>query len=428
MYRSNFLLVLLLFFCCPLIYCNTAGEPVYTNKETLYSTKSGRPIGELSVSIEAKSTDRSNNEWYLIIGSKNSEILESKGENVSLWVFGRRISAVNLKKELKNKDYPVEIKDFNQFMPFCENGIRFELKDREEIKRQTQLSFHINASPGEKITLRLVFYLSSKDKKKTIIDDEAKLKIEFVVPGPSSGKAAATGSGSGNAKGNDGGGEEVLLTEKIDYEAAAKIKEEKEAEEKKQEQEQKEDRDKKISLVNSFIADRTVEINSLSDEVDLLLSDTKNKVEERKIDSLDIIAVELKKKVDYWENGYKDILLTDESIHDKFAKFSTSHSLTTKKLEDLRLQQDPLNKWLSFFKNNKLLSIGIAVGIIILGVVLAKLGKKILAFIKKSFTQMKNKRKTRKMMKKQLNEMEKMKENERLRKFESIDINELDEI
>ena len=421
--KSKIILVLFFLYLCQFIFCNTTGEPAYTKKETLYSTKNGSPIGELSVKIEARNSDKNNNEWFLILGSKNNEILDSKGDDRSLWIFNKKVSANNLKKELKNKDYPIDIKDFTQFMPFCENGIRFDLKDWDEIKRQTQLSFYINASPGEKITLRLVFYSSSQDKKKTIIDDEAKLKIEFVVPDPSVKKKATSND-------NGGEGEVISLTEKIDRDAAAKIKEEREAEAEAEaaKQEQEENRGQKLALVNSFITERNKEINSLHDEVDFLLKDFKDKVEESKIDSLEIIADELKKKVDYWENGYSDILLTDESVHDKFAKFGTSHTITTKKITELKLQQNKLNNWISYIKQNWLLSIGIAAGVIILGLILIKVGKKLIELIKKFFTQTLNNFKTKKQNKKQQKQMEERKKNERQRAFESIDINELDEI
>ena len=420
MVKSKIILVLFFLYLCQFIFCNTTAEPAYAKKETLYSTKNGSPIGELSIKVEAKNSGKNNNEWYLIIGSKNNEIIESKGEDKSLWIFNKRVSANNLKRDLKNRDYPIDIKDFSQFMPFCENGIRFDLKDWEEIKRQTQLTFYINASPGEKITLRLVFYSSSKDRKKTTIDDEAKLKIEFVVPDPSAKKEVTSND-------NGGGNEVISLTEKIDREAAAKIKEEREAEAETAKQEQEEDRGQKLALVNSFITERNKEINSLQEEVDLLIN-SKEKVEESKIDSLEIIAEELKKKVEYWENGYTDILLTDESIHDKFAKFGTSHSITTKKIDKLKLQQNQMNKWLSFIKNNQLLSIGITTGVIMLGIILIKFGKKLFEKIKKSFTQMVNKIKMKRRLKKQLKLMEKSKKDERLKDFESIDINELDEI
>jgi hypothetical protein len=126
MRHYKFILTLFLICFCQFCFCKTTGVPVFTKKETLYSTKSGKSLGEVSISVEAKKADKNNNEWYLIIGSNNSEIIDSKGDDKSLWIFNKRTNANDLKKELKNKDYPIEVKDISQFMPFCENGIRFD--------------------------------------------------------------------------------------------------------------------------------------------------------------------------------------------------------------------------------------------------------------------------------------------------------------
>ena len=429
MRHYKFILTLFLFCFCRFCFCNTTDGPVFAKKETLYSTKSGKSLGELSISVEAKSAGKNNNEWYLIIGSNNSEIIDSKGDDKSLWIFNKRTNANDLKKELKNKDYPIEVKDISQFMPFCENGIRFDIKDWEEVKRQTQLTFFLNASPGEKITLRLVFYYSSRDKKRTTIEDEAKVKLDFILPDPSKPSSSANAAGSAAGRNDAGKDDDVIsLTEKIDYDALKKEKEEKEKEESLNKEQEEKDRGNKVNLVNAFITERNEDIASLQNEVNILLANQDNKVEEGKIDSFVIVLDELKKKVDYWEKGYTEILLTEISIHDKFAKFSTAHGITAKRIDELRLKQNQLNNWLSFLKNNWLLSIGVAAGSLILLVIMYKLGKWLFSFVKRYISQARNKVKIKNHLKKQLKTKQKMDKKERNKDFDNIDINELHEI
>ncbi|MDR0796824.1 MAG: hypothetical protein LBE79_12385, partial [Tannerella sp.] len=169
--------LIILFLLCSLDVA--AQTTVFSKKETLYSTKNGSPIGDLLLSIEPKSVNANNNEWVLIIGDRGNNFFESRNER-TLWIFNKKVKATDFRRDMRSRDYPVEIKDLSDFMPFCENGIRFDLKDWEELRKQTQVSFFINASPGQKVTLRLVFYASSQDsRRRTTIDDEAKVRIDF---------------------------------------------------------------------------------------------------------------------------------------------------------------------------------------------------------------------------------------------------------
>ena len=420
MNKSKFLLALFLLCFCQFCFCNTTGEPVFTKKETLYSAKNGSPIGDLTLSIEAKSTNAKNNEWYLIIGDKsNNNIINSSDDSKTLWIFNKKTNANGFRRDLRNRDYPIEVRDISEFSPFCENGIRFDLQEWEEIRKQTQLSFYINASQGETVTLRLVFYTSSKDKKRTLIEDEARVRLEFVVP-----DLAALAKKNATEQQD---GELISLTEKIDYEEVAKIKAERAAADSIKQLEE-EDRGQRISLLNSFITERNFEIYSIQGEVDELLVDKKNKVESFKIDSFETVIDELKKKVDYWEKGYTDILLTDESIHDKFSKFSTAHSLTSRKLAELKQQQNPLSGAMKFAQDNWLLTIVIGIGgLIFLKIMyslLSKLKSKVNGAIKKKVNNMKTKSKDKKQQK----AMKKKEKSDTQKDFESIDISDLDQI
>ena len=417
MYRSKFILTLCLLFYAGFCFCHTMASPVYNKKETLYSTKNGSAIGDLLLSIEPKNANANNNEWLLIIGDK-SKFFDSRTER-TLWIFNQKTNANAFKRDLRNRDYPVEVKDLSEFMPFCENGIRFEIKDWEELSKQTQVSFFINASPGQKVTLRLIFYVSSRDKKRTTIDDEAKVKIEFEIPDPvvvaQQIKAAQEA-------------ELISLTEKIDYEAVARQREARR--EDSLLQAEAADRGQRAALLNSFIIDRNRDVGLLQEEVNVLLADKKSKVETFKIDSLETVINEMKKRVDFWENGYADILLTEESIYDKFTKFRIAHTATSKKIEELKQQQAPFGFILAFIQNNILLSIGGGIVGLFLLKILYSLGKKMISKIKSLIMQKINKAKTdaKKKLRDEPKKWKKKKKKELDDEFENIDINDLAEI
>jgi hypothetical protein len=338
------------------------------------------------------------------------------------------VNASDFRRDMRSRDYPVEIRDISEFMPFCENGIRFELKDWEELRRQTQVSFFINASPGQTVTLRLVFYASSQDnRRRTTIDDEAKVRIDFEIPD----LAALAKQQTAVPAAAQQEGELISLTERIDPAAAARLREAQQQEEALLQAEGA-NRGQRIALLNSFINERNRETTELQNEVNELL-DNKAKVDEFKIDSLELVADEIRKKVDFWENGYADILLTEEGIHDQFTRLRLALTATSKKIAELKQQQNPFNGVITFVKNNLLLSIGGGIVGLFLLKFLSKMVKKTTSMIKgkikskiskaKSDAKNKAKQQTKKWMK-----MKKKKKQEFDEEFENIDINDLAEI
>ena len=330
---------------------------------------------------------------------------------------------------MRSRDYAVEVKDINDFSIFCENGIRFELKEWEELRRQTQVSFFINASTGQQVTLRLVFYASSQDRRRTTIDDEAKVRIDFVVPDPSA-RASTSTSAAGSAPAPEG--ELISLTERIDPATAAQLRKQKEEEDALLQSETA-NRGERTVLLNSFITDRNRDILLLQEEVNELLADKKTKVEGFKIDSLVTIAEEMKKRVDFWETGYADILLTEEAIHDKFTRFRLAHTATSKKIDELKQQQLPFSEVWDFIKNNILLSLGIGIGGIFFLKFFMKMLKRLTSMIKGAIKSKINKMKSdakNKVKQQPKKWLKKQKKNEKKfdDEFENIDINDLAEI
>jgi hypothetical protein len=420
-FRSLFMVFLLCL--CGLCFGNPTQAPVYSKKETLYSTKNGSAVGNLLLSIEPKTA----NEWVLTIGDRGNNFFESRNEK-TLWIFNKRTTANDFRKEMRNRDYPVEVRDINEFSLFCENGIRFELKDWEELRRQTQVSFFINASPGQNVTLRLVFYASSQDsRRRTTIDDEAKVRIDFVVPNPS---ASATGNANTATSAREG--EVISLTERIDPAVAEQLRRAR-LEEEALSQAEGASREQRLVLLNTFLNERNREITKLQEEVDMLLADRKTKVDAFKIDSLELVAEELKKKIDFWENGYADILLTVEAVHDRFTRLRLSLTAASRKVDELKQQQNPFYSVMVFVQNNLVLSIGGGiVGLIFMGLFM-KLGKKLISKIKSKIKSKINKMKSdaknkAKQQPKKWLKGKKKKEKSFDEEFENIDINDLAEI
>jgi len=382
MFRLKIRFAFLLFLFSQVCFVLKADESFFTKTETLYSVKNGNSIGDLQFNIEIKSIDANPKAFYLIIGDKGNDIVGS-GENMkTLWIFNKNVNASDLKKDLKSKDYPLDVKDIREFVPFCENGIRFDLKDWEEIKRQTKFPFYINASSGDKIALRLHFYIASKTKKRTIIEDEAKIKLEFTIPSALKEKKQE--------------GDVISLTERAGNLSAEEIQKQ-QADSLKQAQEN--ERIQRTNAVNVFITEKNKEITSLLDEINRLASAKDAKISKNTIDSLGTVAEELRKKVDYWDKGYTDILLNDESLQDKFTKFNTDQSTISKKLENLSQQQAEKKNWMIY--------VGVGLGVLMLGGMFSM--------------QIWNMAKMKRQLRKQQKMMDK-------RAFESIDINELDKI
>ena len=424
MYKSKVILLTLLLLCIA-VYClgQTTQDIVYTKKETLFSTKNGSAIGDVQLSIAPKTATQANNEWLLIIGSQGGKFVDARNET-TLWIFSKQMNANQLRRDLRNQDYTLEVRGFNEFMPFSENEIRFTLKEWEELRRQTPVSFSVNASPGEKVTLRLVFYTATADRRRTTIEDEAKVRIEFEIPDLSSRRSQTQQSGVGSGQ----EGEVISLTERIDPAAAAAARLNAQNEESFDEG----NRGERMALVNSFIAERQREINALQDEVNAML-DQKEKVSESFLDSLYTIANEMKNRVDFLENGYSDILLSAEDVHDRFSKFRIAHTLTLKKIDELKDQQNPLSSILAFIKLNPLLSLGGGAGGFFILMLLQKLIKKMIAKGKSKVKQQMGKMKSDAMKKakepKKWMQRKKKKESDNDNdELNSIDINDLAEI
>ena len=352
--RTIRLLLFFLFFSgC---FSATAGDIIFSSKETLYSTRTGKSLGELSLSVEVKSLDTNPKEFYLVIGNRSGDIIEGTGTSRTLWIFNRNISLNEFKRELKNNDYSLDIKNFSEFVSFSENDVKFEMKNWAEILKQTKYTFFTDAALGTEITLKLHCYTATKEKKKSTLDDDARLTLVFRLP--ATNKPAATGKQETISP------SERVVPQVQGQETGQAEKDKKEEEEKKKEEEERKlaqaqeaERIQRTNDLNVFITTKNKEIASLLNEIEELSKDKKSTV--KTFDSLELVVNEMRKKVDYWDKGYTDILLKEEAIQDKFMKFGSDHTIALKMLAEAKQNRTGLPPWL--------MPLGMGAGIFLLG-------------------------------------------------------------
>jgi len=400
--RNIRLLLFFLFFSgC---FSATAGDIIFSSRETLYSTRTGRSLGELSFSVEVKSLDASPKELYLIIGERSGDIIEGTNTSKTLWIFNRNISLNEFKRELKNNDYSLDIKNFSEFVPFSENDVKFELRNWAEILRQTRYSFFTDADLGAEVTLKLHCYTATKDKKKSTLDDGARITLVFRLPATNNPVAA------GNS-GVIGQSERVLQGQEMGQTEAGKKDEEdkKEEEARKLAQAQEAERIERTNDLNVFITVKNKEIASLLDEIEELSKDKKSTV--KTFDSLELVVNEMRQKVDYWDKGYTDILLKEEAIQDKFMKFGSDQTTALKMLAEAKQSRTGLPSWLA--------PLSMGAGIFLLGAM----------FLMQVLGRIKAKKQMLKAMQGNVGKLqtkaEKIKGKPKVKEIDTIDINDL---
>ena len=84
----------------------------------------------------------------------------------------------------------------------------------------------------------------------------------------------------------------------------------------------------------------------LLNEIEQLPGKLSRKERAKKIDSLELVANEMKKRVDYYDTGYTDILLKQEAIQTKFTSFTSDHTTALKLLTEKREQLSAFSKLL----------------------------------------------------------------------------------
>jgi len=398
--RAIRLLLLFLFFPVGCLFA-AAGDIIFSSTETLYSTRTGRSLGELSLSVEVKSLDTNPKELYLIIGNKSGDIIEGTKDGKTLWIFNRDISLNEFKRELKNNDYTLDIKNFREFAAFSENDVKFEMKNWAEILKQTKYGFSTDAALGAEITLKLHCYTATKDKKKSTLDDDAVITLAFRLP--ATNKPAATNQPV--AISPSAGASQAQAQAQ---EAAGQSEEEKKKKEEEEAKRQAEaERIQRTNDLNEFITIRNKEIASLLNEIEELSKNKKSTV--KTFDSLELVVNEMGKKVDYWDKGYTDILLKEEAIQDKFMKFGTDKTVALKMLTEAKQNRTGLPGWLA--------PLAVAAGIFMMGAM----------FVMQIVSRIKAKKQMLKAMQAQGIKVptKEKKKKEKVKEIDTVDINDL---
>lgn len=312
-----FLFVFLVFFISSL-----SADPFYSGEIALYSSRTGKLITNLSYSVEVNSSDTPE-DYLLTIGNK-AGIKGDKGEKLSLWVFGRKIDA----QQFAKRNSSTEVDDIYLFDSFCQSSkVRFTIPSARRIENIAVIPFDVNdADPGAKIDLVCTVYIAAHKKKKIIINDEAQLKIDFVLPSQTV---------------RDKEGKLIVLDVDKNVNSTTPLTPE-EIEEQKQFKEDSIQK-AKIKQLHVFISEVNNEMTGLNTRIDNLLES--KTYEMSQVDSLENLANVLKKKVDFQEQGNIALFPSDESLVNSFTDFSSKYSETIKKIGELKIPPAKRN-WL----------------------------------------------------------------------------------
>lgn len=355
-------------------------EPFFTGEEKLYSSRTGKLITTLNFSVEVNPSERSEN-YLLTIGNK-AGITGEDGAKLSLWIFNKKMDA----KTFANKNSNIDVNDIHLFDPFSSNrNVKFSISNARKIENIAVIPFDVNAGPGDKVELICSIYIASQKKKKTIIEDEAQVKISFDLP-----YQIVRESGRG--------GEVVTLEIDKDLNPVAELT----PEELEEEKQMREDSimQAKIQQLDFFISEKNKEIDELYVVIDSLVQ---GKVYDKtKIDSLENLVNILKKKVDLQEMGNVSLFPNDEVLVNKFTEFSSRYSEIIRKIEELKTPPA---------KKNWLMIIGVASMIVMFASML----------ILQIWNQVKSKRQQRKMKK----EMEEANKKAKLDSLNSGDLGKI---
>jgi hypothetical protein len=329
-----------------------------------------------------------------------------------LWIFNRNISLNEFKRELKNNDYSLDIKNFNEFISFLVFDVKFELKNWAEILKQTKYTFFTDAALGAEITLKLHCYTATKDKKKSTLDDDARITFAFRLPATNKPAANQPAAGTTAASTTASTREPEISSPSgtaPQMQETGKTEEDKEAEARKLAQAQEAERIQRTNDLNVFITVKTKEIAALLGEIEELSKDKKSTV--KTFDSLELVVNEMRKKVDYWDKGYTDILLKEEAIQDKFMKFGSDHTIAMKMLAEAKQNRTGLPQWL--------MPLGMGAGIFLLGAM----------FFMQIFSRIKAKKNLMKALQGQAGDVQakadKAKGKSKVKEIDTVDINDL---
>ena len=267
--------------------------------------------------------------------------------------FQQAYIAERVQKRTEKQWLFVGYKEFQRICSFIWKQHQIRIRNWAEILKQTKYTFFSNAALGAEITLKLHFYTATKDRRRSTLDDDARVTLVFRLP--AANKPAAAATNKPEAISPSAGASQAQAQAQ---EAAGQSEEEKK---KKEEEEAKRlaeaERIQRTNDLNEFITIRNKEIASLLNEIEELSKNKKSTV--KTFDSLELVVNEMGKKVDYWDKGYTDILLKEEAIQDKFMKFGTDKTVALKMLTEAKQNRTGLPGWLA--------PLAVAAGIFMMG-------------------------------------------------------------
>ena len=341
--------------CCSLLYLshcffNTAAAQNFSfTEEKTYYTNKGNEITNLTFRVEQKSPD----EYVLTIENRRNT------PNTEIWIFHKEIKP----NKGKLPEYPsYEVEGLERIQPFCKgNKTNIPLAETKNIRYREDLPLSGDLSAGETVTLNMFFYIATTIKKKTVINDFAKIPLTFTLPAPKKTEAPQEPKAPKAPK-----NEKASTTLYPDTDLSLPPPDELTPEEKEAWLERKTDSllQVKISELDDYISDKNTEMKALLAEINELGTQNKQ-IEDAIISPVANKVKILQKDVDFLENHYKSAIAENAILRSNFSEFSVMCEEAMKKIEILRQEPPaptPIN-WLLY------LGIGLGALFLLVGMV-----------------------------------------------------------
>ncbi|MCL2041720.1 MAG: hypothetical protein FWG84_06755 [Bacteroidales bacterium] len=372
--------------CCLLLYVShcffnkAAAQPFFTEEKPLHSTINGKEIAKLTFSVEQKKPD----EYILTIENKQNS------STTEIWIFHKNATA----SKGKLSGYPWEVEGVNSVLPFCSGGaVNVPLTETKNVRSKETLSLSGALAEGKTVTLNMNFYIVSKSKKKTVLNNYAKVNLTFTIP---DAKSAGKSRRPKDPKSPQGGDDDKPVTTlAIDTDLAPPPSDPQTAtpDEIEEARQRKTDSLLQIQIadLDAFISEKNLAIEDQLAKINELLETRSEKVEESLITPIEKEIKRLQKNVGFRENT--PAIAENESLRDKFSEFSLMYEEAEDGIRQLRQEPpkpEPIN-WALY--------IGLALGGFM---VIGMFGMQI-------FNQIKIKRQQRRQQKAMEQEMEKQK-------------------
>lgn len=297
---------------CFLIFCLTLGccltmaqQIVYEENITLHKKDGGRKLLESSLTVYY---DELSNTYLLSI--INNQELDNEGNELTIWVFGSKLSGKNLKQRKKEIDC-----DKNAFFkPITDSDqVKFSFSGEKKIQKQADFSFLLNESVPKTLMIKLQMYVGLTKKKKIELIEAVPVIIRFTQPDEKKNPASSNNKKSAISLDVD-----TVLSipsdpiERQEYLDSLKT-------------------ENKKSLLSEFISESNDQITQL---IIAIQQTNESDIEQEKKDSVEFLANIYKERVDRRKHNPENINILESNryLEDEFTNFDAQYNTVSKKM------------------------------------------------------------------------------------------------